>query len=55
MSVFRRAAEVDSFDLVPQLLESITLAIGIVASMFTALYVTRTIFVALLNRGIITG
>ena len=32
----------------------ITLAIGILASMFTALYVTRTIFAALLRRGVIT-
>ena len=31
----------------------ITLAIGIVASMFTALYVTRTVFVFLLSKGVI--
>jgi len=32
----------------------ITLAIGIIASMFTALYVTRTLFAVLLKKGILT-
>jgi len=32
----------------------ITLAIGIIASMFTALYVTRTIFTVLLRKGVVT-